>query len=276
MRAAMLGAGLIPGFYGVPPEDAFFPSPAGVAAVNPWAALAAGGGAALMTALGLTGEQVPASMYIFGDSATVGTDLQGANTLAGTGLAIVSEAKLGGDALEWTDNSSDAMAAASAGVFDATTAIAILMAGVVVGGNPAADRSLASKREAAGGGSDGYVPTLRSTGGIRMTVDGETGTINASSTDVSFGDGNSWVAIFGCDPARANEVFVVSNREARVEANNTNASLTSTSTFGVGKCTGASLNSAGFRCRLLAVWTTLPATTFAQSHCAALKTYLGI
>lgn len=266
-----MGRGVLGGVYG----GYYTQAPATVATADPWAAIrdAASPGAELMIALGLTGEQAPASLWFFETSNTVGTDKVGAVNLAGTGLTATTDAKLGGTCIQWDSETTDTMAASANTVYDRTTgAVAMLWVGVITSA-PVGAAYLCGKRTFA---SSGYTLRASSTGALNSNLRAGATQSDLATSLLTYNDGNAIVAMFGRDTGRANENFVVTDREARAEANfDIGNDMTNTNLFAFGT-SGASLNSAGQHVRLGAIWTTLPATTISRTHCQNLKTYLGI
>ncbi len=238
---------------------------------NPnWAVIRTGGGAALMSAMGLTGQQAPAALYLFETSTTVGTDRVGSATLSGSGLTAVVDSKLGGTCLQWDASSTDEMIAANSTPLNVTTGGVAVLVVTALTAVPGGTQCIAGKLS---GSDTGYALNVTAGGALLFDcrqVSSETRT----SAATTYANGNAFVAIGGVDRARTNEIFVVSDREARVEANLTLATLTTTAAFAVGR--SGNNTAAAQHCRLVAVWTTLPATTFTQAHCQTLKSYLGI
>lgn len=247
----------------------FFPEARG--RLDPWTLLRSGG-AALMTAMGLPGGTAPTSMWIL-DSATSISDLVGSNTLTGTSLAAATDSKLGGACLEWDNNSADLAEVASDATFDvALTSVAILWVGLFTSA-PGATRNVVAKRNA----TDGYQIRLESGVNLRANAVDASAVNNAVTTLGTYADGNAICCMGGYDASvTAGEVFIVTDREARVQADNTVvASLTTTAKFGLG--VGGGANSAPMHVRLCAIWMGAGAEQgFSRAHMQALRAYLGI
>lgn len=257
--------------FGFKRSDGFF---AGYpVSASPWDALRSGGGATLMTAMGLPAGTVPNGMWLI-ESAGAADDRIADNDLSPTTIVAVSDSKLGGPCAEWDGGSTDNLSAASSAVFDVTTeSVAVLWVGLVTSA-PAATRNMLQKRDT----TDGFQLRVEATNNVRMVNIDDSASSTALTTAGTYADGNAFVAMGGLDLTRTNETFVVTDREARVETDKGSvANLTSTATFGLG--TGGGIFSAPMRVRLVAIWIGAGAEQFgasAQTYLQTLKAYLRI
>ncbi len=238
-------------------------------------AIRAGGGPALMAAMGLAGQQAPTGLWLL-ESATSNADLSGGGftlTNDGTSVTLVSDAALGGSVCQFDDLTSDRMRASASTVMQVTTgSFAFLWVGRIVT-DSAFTRVMGGKHT----GSAGYEFRALSGGNIQCSFqDGVGGNVQNSSSDTTYEDGNSFVACLGLDNGQALEAFVISNREARKELDKgALGSLTNASVFGIGQSGNG--NAVGANVELVAFWNgTLPATALNQTHMSNLKTFLGI
>ncbi len=240
-------------------------------AASPWATLTSG--AALMSAMGINQNVVtPDGMWLFETNPAAATDIgSGGNNLVGTNLSAVTQAKLGGTCLRWDAGTTDHMSASSSAALDITTgSVAVLWIGLML--SVPGTRVLAAKINAAPVGWQ-----FECVSGDFLRVNANDGTLNQTllSNGTTYGDGNAFIAMAGLDKTKVNEFFVVSDREARKEANSTLGSLTNDGPFRVG--TSPATVGGNFDCRLCAVWTGAGAEQgFTQTHMTNLKNYLGI
>lgn len=230
------------------------------------AKLKASPGPQLMTWLGLPGGTAPVSLYLFETDTAVGTDRIGSAHLAGTGLTAVSDADLG-PCLEWTDNTTDAMAAADSSVHNFTGAFMGLWLGKIVT-NVGAFRGFWGKFD-----TTGYRYNSLSSDALQMQVQGQTRNLNGLNT---YQDGNPFCSIGGLDLTNT-DIVNISDREAKAITNYSGGSPPSTSAiFKIGPSPSA--NSHGMRILLFALWSgsAACAQAFSQAGCQGVVSALTV